>query len=255
MGYPLGEGVKILLIAMGGIFGLEWILNADWSMFGIVPALVLRGHVYQLVTYMFLHGGFMHLLLNAMGLFFFGPTLEMRWGTGKFLLFFFASGIVGGLTATLLSPDSLVPIIGASGSIYGILAANAILYPDAIVYLYMIIPVKAKWLVIGLAAMEFLGLWRGGGNTSHEAHLGGLFAGTIFVLATERYFGYRIKQWFRKRSYEREAAQREREWERTNALRSEVDELLDKINREGKDALSPSERKRLDDASRKLRGE
>ena len=252
----LTEGVKILLIVMCGIFALEWILNAEWALrFGLIPAMASRGHVYQLVSYIFLHGSILHLLFNGLGLFFFGPALEERWGTGKFLAFFLGTGVAGGVLAMLLEPNSLVPVIGASGAVYGILAASAVLFPNAVIYLYMIIPVRAKWLIIGLGAYEFFMLFRGGVGVSHEAHLGGMISGGLYVFASEKLLGYRIRRWWRQRRYNREYAAREREREHTDSLRHEVDELLDKINRKGIDSLSERERRRLDEASRKLRGE
>ena len=254
----IGEGVKILLIAIFGVFALQWLLGAEWAeQFGVVPAMVWRGHVYQLITYQFLHGGIWHVAFNAMGLFFFGPALEERWGTPRFLGFFLGTGVAGGILATLIMPHSMNPIIGCSGSVYGILAASAMLYPDAIIYLWMIIPIKAKWLVIGMGVYEVgaLLLRRPGDYVSHEAHIGGMIAGTIFVLFTEQYFIYRVKRWYNQRKYDRDWNRREREREQMNDLKGEVDKMLDKVNKNGLDSLSAQERRWLDEASKKLRGE
>ncbi len=252
----IGEGVKILLIGIVGVFVLEWILRADWAItFGLVPALVRRGYVYQLITYQFIHGGFLHVIFNAMGLFFFGPPLEERWGTGRFLAFFLGCGAAGGVLTTLLAPNSIIPVIGCSGAVYGVLAASAILYPDSLIYLWMIVPVRAKWLILGMGLYEFVSLFYDHGSISHEAHLGGMIAGACFVLVTEKYFSYRIKRWYANRKYAREWNRREQEREKLNDLRKEVDGLLDKVNRTGLDSLSDQERRRLDEASRKLRGD
>jgi len=251
----IGEGVKILLIAIFGIFALEWLLNTDWAdRFALVPAMVMHGHVYQLITYQFLHANFWHVFFNAMGLFFFGPALEDRWGTPRFLGFFLGTGAAGGVLATLVMPSSPIPIIGCSGSVYGILAASAILYPDAVIYLYMIIPIKAKWLVLGMGLYEFVSMFYNHGSISHEAHIGGMVAGSLFVISTERYFMYRVKRWFNQRKYDREWNRREKEREQMGDLRKQVDIILDKVNKNGIDSLTPQERRWLDEASKKLRG-
>ena len=255
----LGEGVKIILIAIGGIFAVEWIMQLDWAVtFGLVPAMVLDGRVYQLVTYQFIHGNFLHVLFNAMGIFFFGPPLERQWGTGKFLAYFIGTGVAGGILATVLAPHSPIPVIGCSGSVYGILAASAVLFPEAVIYLWMIVPIRAKWLVTGLGIYEFVMLFRGESGISHEAHLGGLIVGGLYVMLSEKYLGYRLKRWYRQWQYNREWSEREkvreRERETKDGLRKEVDDLLDKVNKSGLHSLTEAERKRLDDASKKLRG-
>lgn len=257
----LRDGVKILLILNSGIFILTYILriNLD-SLFGLTPYLVWKGHLYQLFTYMFIHGNFMHILLNMLGLFFFGPPLEEHWGTGKFLGFYFGTGIAGGLLSTLLNPTAIIPTVGASGAIYGILAANAALFPNAVIYLYLVIPIRAKWLVIGLAVYEFWMLFSGARTgISHEAHLGGLVAGGLYVLLTEKYFGYRVsrrfRQWRNEQRWEREERERQRKYEEIQRLREEADELLDKVNKKGLDSLTVYERRRLDEIARKLRDE
>src|SRR6516164_800277 len=125
--------------------------------FGLVPALVTGNYyLWQLVTYIFLHGGFFHILFNMFGLYMFGSELELTWGTREFTKFFFICGIGAALTSVIASPHSPVMIIGASGAIFGLLVAYGVLFPNRLIYLYMIIPIKAKWFVIIYGAINFL---------------------------------------------------------------------------------------------------
>src|SRR5262245_56534651 len=119
------------------------------SRFGLVPRDVThRYFLWQLVTYIFLHGGFFHILFNMFGLYMFGSELETTWGTKEFTKFFFICGVGAALTSVAVSPNSPIPIIGASGAIFGLLLAYGVLFPDRLIYLYMIIPIKAKWFVV-----------------------------------------------------------------------------------------------------------
>src|SRR6516225_5456568 len=108
--------------------------------FGLVPGLVTQHYyLWQVVTYIFLHGGFFHILFNMFGLYMFGSELELTWGTRQFTKFFFVCGIGAAIITVLLSPHSDVAIIGASGAIFGLLVAYGLLFPDRLIYLYMVI--------------------------------------------------------------------------------------------------------------------
>src|SRR5690606_12189968 len=113
-------------------------------------------YLWQLATYMFLHGGFMHILFNMFALWMFGGELERTWGTRPFVRFYLVCGIGAGITTVLATPGSVIPTIGASGAVYGILLAYGILFPDRIIYLYMILPIKAKYFVMIIGAITFL---------------------------------------------------------------------------------------------------
>src|SRR5262249_901839 len=135
----------------------------DWltGVLGLMPAAVVgQGRVWQLATYMFLHGGVMHIVLNMLALWMFGAQLERRWGTRYFLKFYFVTGI-GAAALTVLF--SLMPfgvamqlrhsiVIGASGAIYALLLAYAMYYPDQPIYLYFLFPIPAKYFVMILGA-------------------------------------------------------------------------------------------------------
>lgn len=163
-------------------------------------------HWWQPVTHMFMHGGFWHLIFNMYTLSIFGSVLERVWGTKKFLLFYFVTGLgaalihtgvewlqmqswlsqaAEGSTAAMTSIHLLkmTPTVGASGAIYGVLMGYAMLYPDTV--LSLLIPpisLKAKWFVLIFAAIElFTGVTGTGGNIAHFAHLGGLIFGFLLI--------------------------------------------------------------------------
>lgn len=141
---------------------------------------------HQLITYMFMHGGFGHLFFNMFAVFMFGRTLETIWGGKKFLLFYILVGIGAGLTQLAVSLITSNPSItvGASGAVFGILVAFGMLFPNSELFIIPFpFPIKAKWFVVGYGALElFLGISNSvGDNVAHFAHLGGLLAGFIIV--------------------------------------------------------------------------
>lgn len=137
---------------------------------------------YQLVTHMFAHGGFMHILFNMYALWIFGSVLEKTWGPKRFLIFYLICGLVAGLTQMFLVSQGAA--IGASGAIMGLLAAFAYTFPNVQFYILPIpFPIKAKYLAAIYAAIDIFGGFSGGGdNVAHFAHLGGLIAGFILVI-------------------------------------------------------------------------
>ena len=140
---------------------------------------------YQLLTYMFMHGGIGHLFFNMYTLYLFGSVLENIWGTKKFLTFYFITGIGAGLFNILIQhlTGNFALMIGASGAIYGILMGYAMLYPDSIMRLiFPPVALKAKWFVLIFAAIELLtGVTGTGGGIAHFAHLGGLIFGFLLI--------------------------------------------------------------------------
>ena len=141
---------------------------------------------WQLVTYMFMHGGFGHLFFNMYTLYIFGSVLERIWGTKKFLLFYFVTGIGAALVHILVQylTGSFALTVGASGAIYGILMGYAVLYPDSIMTLiFPPITLKAKWFVLIFAGIELLlGVFATSSGIAHFAHLGGLIFGYLLML-------------------------------------------------------------------------
>lgn len=141
---------------------------------------------WQLVTYMFMHGNFAHLFFNMYTLYVFGTVLERVWGTRKFLLYYFVTGIGAALVhigVQWLTGDFALTV-GASGAIYGILMGYAMLYPDSTLMLLLPpVSVKAKWLVLIFAGVELLlGVTGTQAGVAHFAHLGGLVFGLFLIL-------------------------------------------------------------------------
>lgn len=174
-----------------------------------VHSVYFRPH--QLITHMFMHGGIAHLLFNMLALWMFGSILENLWGSKRFLVFYIMSGLGAAflhlgvlyvemkevMEIFLQLPASQqeellysrsfklnTPTVGASGAVFGCLAAFGYLFPNSLIYVYFFIPIKAKWFVIIYAGLE---LWLGvqnsaGDNVAHWAHLGGALVGFLLVL-------------------------------------------------------------------------
>ena len=149
-------------------------------------------HIWQPFTYMFMHGGFLHLFLNMFALVMFGSMLENQWGTRKFLLYYFVTGL--GAAAVHLGVEWVrlasgaapyiinIPTVGASGAIYGLLLGYAMLFPDSrLTLIFPPITLSAKWWVIVWFVIELLSGISGGGGIAHFAHLGGMIFGFILI--------------------------------------------------------------------------
>jgi membrane associated rhomboid family serine protease len=251
--------IKWLLIVNAGMFILPRILFPNYldefhRYLGLVPALVWsKFFVWQLVTYMFLHGGFWHILMNMFILWMFGAELERTWGTKEFTKFYFIAGIGAGLINVLFAAmrpsTGFIPVIGASGAIYGILVAYAMLFPERYVYVYFLIPVKVKYMVMFLVAVEFFSTPQSNG-VAHFAHLGGALVGFLYLRYELR---WKLRRWSPGEMYRKlraEALARKRE--EGLKLMDEVDSILDKINQIGYDNLTKKEKKILEKASDKL---
>lgn len=161
------------------------------TLFGLVPYLVIKkGFVWQLITYMFLHGGAWHLILNMFIIYMFGSPLESLWGSRRFALYYLVCGLGGAALSFVFSYHTAV--IGASGAGYGILLAYGMLFPYSQVYIWGVIPMQARTLVVLAAIIEFLSGIGGRDGIAHFAHLGGMAAGLIYLRITQKSrMGYR----------------------------------------------------------------
>lgn len=250
--------IKWLLISNAALFFLPLILRLDLIQlhyyFGLVPAMVWgKFFLWQLVSYMFLHGGLWHIVMNMFILWMFGAELERTWGTREFARFYFTAGIGAGIInvafAALRPSTAYVPIIGASGAIYGILVAYAMLFPERYVYVYFLIPVKVKYLVIFLVALEFFSTYQADG-VAHFAHLGGALVGFLYLRYQWR---WRMRRWSPAEVYRRfKSRSLARKSEESLKIMDEVDSILDKINQVGYDNLTKREKRILEKASDKL---
>lgn len=164
--------------------------NLEWfAALSLVPAQVLT-RPWTLITYQFLHdpGGFSHIFFNMLGLFFFGPKLEARLGSRTFLKLYLTAGLVGALVHILWTVVSMssgglyIPMVGASGAVFGVLFAYARYWPNDRVLIWFVIPVRVRVLVV---AFTVISLWSGlggiGGGVAHFAHLGGFLGGWLYL--------------------------------------------------------------------------
>jgi len=142
---------------------------------------------WQLFTYMYMHGGFSHLFFNMFALWMFGMELENLWGSKTFFIFYTVCGLGAGLANIFLAPlftviPPNVPTVGASGSIYGVLIAFGMIFPNRYIYIYFMLPIKAKYLVIAYIAIEvFAVASQSQSGIAHVAHLGGGVIGFLYV--------------------------------------------------------------------------
>ena len=138
--------------------------------------------LWQLVTYSFLHGGFTHLFFNMFALWMFGAQIESTWGSSRFAFFYFACVMGAAIAQLLTSPGA--PTVGASGGIFGVLAAFGMLFPEQrIMLLFPPIPIKAKYFVVGYGVLEFYFATSGGQpGVANFAHLGGMVVGVLLIL-------------------------------------------------------------------------
>ncbi len=162
--------------------------------FGLTPVLVIgKFYIWQVFSYMFLHGGFFHIFLNMYALMLFGMPVEQLWGSRKFLMYYFFTGVGAGVTILIINwfmggISPYIPTIGASGAVFGLLLAFGLLFPDVELLIFFFIPMKAKYLVVMYGGLEIMALISSGGesNVSHVGHLGGLLFGGIFFLVMRR---------------------------------------------------------------------
>ena len=237
--------VQRLLIANVLMFFLQMTMPGVTNQLVFVPSLVLS-QPWTIVTYMFLHGGLGHIFWNMLALYFFGPRVEMRLGSERFVVLYFLSGIAGALLSFVFSPNSAV--VGASGALYGVMLAFARFWPRDQIYIWGILPVEARWLVVGYTVINLVGGFGGGfGNMAHFAHLGGFAGAFLYLSYLERNAGAKkfkqvataapvaadstVKNW---RQVDRAAVH--------DVNREEVDRILDKISATGLASLTPQER-------------
>ena len=200
-GGPLTPAIKTIMIICVVVFLVQNILarslGADplVTFFGLSPARLLTSFwVWQPVTYLFLHGNLMHIVLNMLILWMFGSELERRWGSQAFLQFYFICGVGAGLTSVMVDTlvrliagssggaFSTIPTIGASGAIYGLMAAQAILFPNKLLLLFFFLPMRMRPAILLLAGMMlFTQLSTPGSGINHVAHLGGMVFAWLYL--------------------------------------------------------------------------
>ena len=251
--FRLGGTVKILIIINIIVFILVHLpFRFPWfPLFGMVPADVFsKFRLWQLATYMFFHEGLFHLVINMLMLWWFGSAIEEAWGKEKFLRYFFFTGIGAALCSFAVSFHSPIPVIGASGAIFGMLVAYAIMFPENIILLFFIFPIKMKYAVLVLAGINLLGaLSTPHSGIAYFAHLGGGLFGYLYLKSV-----WIRKQilwlspvtlkfwWVKKKIYNKQAAEKNFDFQ--------VDSILDKVSQYGIQSLTRKERKILEHKSK-----
>lgn len=243
-----------LLVANGAMFLLAPPGGPLFADLALVPAWILS-RPWTPVTYMFLHGSLGHLFFNMLALFFFGPRVEARLGSRSFLQLYLFSGIGGAALSAVFAP--FAPVVGASGAVYGVLLAFARFWPREPIYIWMVLPVQARWLI---AAMVVLSLYSGMSGAqdgiAHFAHLGGFVGGWAYLKWLDR-----KKTRFKRKvespnsSFGSVGPRLQGKPDRWRSIRledlhelnrAEVEMLLARVQRDGPSALSSEERAFLD---------
>ena len=248
------DAIKILVSVNFGIFLLQTLARTEsifFPLFGLVPKLVWSEFmIWQPFTYLFFHGGVWHVLINMFVLWMFGSELERLWGKAHFVKFYFVTGVGAGLVTMIFGLNSTTPIVGASGAVYGVLLAYGLTYPNRTVYLYGIIPIKSLWFVIGIGVIAFISSFDTVSEISHLTHLSGMMIGYLMLKRPIRFNDL----WFtiRKRTLEYQLSHEEKQITHNEAIEREIDQILDKINREGFDSLTEEEHDKLYKGSQSL---
>jgi membrane associated rhomboid family serine protease len=187
-------GVKWLVIVNVAVFLIDFFASRvlhigslhDALLLELVPAAVIHGMVWQLVTYLFVHdtGTLWHILFNMLSLWMFGAPVEEAWGTRRFLQYYFVCGVGAGICVVLvdlLIGHPYLRTIGASGAIYGVLLAFGMLFPNQTVLMSFLFPIKAKYMVMIFGAIAFLSSFQTDSPVSNLAHLGGMIFGFVYI--------------------------------------------------------------------------
>jgi membrane associated rhomboid family serine protease len=277
LGGEQGRAVRWLVLATTGVLLVQWLADMQFShqftsLFGLSGRRLLRGAIWQPVTYLFLHGGFWHLLMNMMMLAVFGRELESAIGPKRFLRLYFGAGVLAGAGWLALSAGAHDLCIGASGAVFAVVGAFCALWPDRVLtlLLFFVLPVtmRARTLAIVLAATTTLFLMAQAGGVAHAAHLAGGIAGYVYGRRLRRAGAAWGGAWGGAARHERPGGTWRRARERLTAWVSfrrrerpagqdaiptmaEVDRVLDKVIAEGLSSLTRREREILERASQR----
>lgn len=235
--------VQRLLIANIGMFFLQLTAPALSEALVFVPMLVLS-RPWSLVTYMFLHGSITHILFNMIALYFFGPRVEGRLGSQRFITLYVLSGISGALFSFLFAPGAAV--LGASAAVFGVMLAFALFWPRERIYIWGVLPIEARWLVVISTALALYSGFRGStGGVADFAHLGGYAGAFLYLKWLERISGARRFTTHAVASVPDKLLGKWREVDPRSVHevnREEVNRILDKISAKGLGSLTPQEK-------------
>lgn len=249
--------------ALNPISGIDRLTGGDFNF-----------QIWQIITYQFMHADFTHILFNMFMLWMFGMEIESIMGSKKFLFYYLLSGVGAGLFQLLIPPiigDAAGYTIGASGAVYGIMVAFAMFFPDRYIFIWFLIPIKAKYLIVILMVFEFMSV-TDPSVVAHLAHIGGALTGLVFLLLDKQFnfnFNSAIKKFKKPGSFNsstrfRKTADSDTEIEdakyydindnskkESNVTQEEIDRILDKISQSGYQNLTDREKKILFEASKK----
>jgi membrane associated rhomboid family serine protease len=244
--------VSTIIAANIAVFALQYLVPGTTQALALIPAQV-AAHPWTPITYMFVHGGFWHIFVNMLVLYFFGPRVETLLGGRRFLVLYFLSGL-GGAFLSFLPMYYYAEIIGASGAIFGVVTAYARVWPRDRIYIYGILPIQAWWFVVLYAAYSVIGgMGLAGAGTAHFGHLGGIIVGYFYMTWLARHSAARRFQ--REASTVTPATSDTDALRRWNAIpvaqlhelnRGEVLRLLEKVRTQGPRSLTMEERATLD---------
>lgn len=274
-GRRMTDGIKKLIIISVAIFLFQAINSPSFRQFiifnfGIVPAdFWSKLHIWQPVSYLFLHGNLAHLALNMLALWMFGTELEMIWGRKRFLKYYFITGAGAGLVTILFQIHSTIPVIGASGAIYGILLAYGLRFPNREAFVFPLpVPIKMKYFVMIFGLIEFFSSISTGmqDGIAHFTHLSGMLVGYIYLRRMDTFRRYRAYRKDHKNLNINEILNKIRrkmnqfKFEKPSTKgpdtrskdRQELDRILDKISKTGYEGLTAEEKQTLLDASSRL---
>ena len=281
--YNMPKVTKNLLIINVLVFLFQYILNpkypgmSDIANYGVLHFFLAKDfHVYQFITYMFMHGGWTHLLFNMFAVWMFGSVMERVWGPKKFLFYYIVCGIGAGIIQEMVQLYFFadIPTLGASGAVYGILLAFGMTFPNERLFIIPFpFPIKAKWLILGYIVIELVSAMGQSDGVAHMAHLGGMLFGFLLIRywqkhpgSSQRYGRSYGKEFFdnlirkhedyqRKRHMHAEQTKARRETDEEYNMRQrqnqeEIDAILDKIRKSGYDSLTKEEKQKLFDQKR-----
>jgi membrane associated rhomboid family serine protease len=262
-GGPITPMVKKLMIINGSIFILQQFVDLVRPgyieyLFGLNHSLFIgQLYLWQIFTYMFIHGGWFHIIFNLLALWMFAGELEEEWGSRSFLKYYIFSGLGAGFFIAILNAWLYMrygldfPTVGASGALYALLLAYGIKWPNREVLLWFILPIKMKYLLAAFGLIEFFGTLNSAagrmGSVSHIGHMGGLIAGFILLQVLFKKKGKgRVGTFFTKRRVEK----KRKEIETRIKAKKIIDETLEKISKRGMSSLTDEEKSRLEWARR-----
>ncbi len=220
------------------VYGWCSVYPADWR---------LIAQVWRLITYQFLHdlGGIGHIFFNMLMLYFFGPLMEQLWGTRRFVKFFLTAGAAGGVVYSILAATGILeakPMVGASGGLYGILGAVAILFPQMRVYIFGVVPMSMRAMAIMTVIISLLFFATGNNAGGEAAHLTGIAVGVAYVL---------YQPWLTTLRMKRSKGRWSQKIEDERSFQMEVDRILEKIHNTGIASLTAREKETLREATRR----